>query len=65
MYTLIRTVPRRELLLEHAPSLATSLVVAELFYHFHSFTLECAAFLATWYALDAAVHGARGLFRRA
>lgn len=64
MYTLIRTVPRRELLLEHAPSLAASLVVAELFYHFHSFTLEAAAFLATWYAIDAVAHGAAGLLRR-
>jgi hypothetical protein len=27
-------------------------VVAELFYKFHSFTLECLAFLATWYVFD-------------
>ena len=25
-------------------------VIAEVFYKFHSFTLECAAFLVTWYA---------------
>jgi hypothetical protein len=24
-----------------------------LFYKFHSFALECGAFLATWYVLDA------------
>lgn len=29
--------------------LATSLLLAELFYKFHSFTLECVAFLGTWY----------------
>ena len=28
-------------------------MIAEVFYKFHSFTLECAAFLATWAALDA------------
>jgi hypothetical protein len=40
---------------ELAPTIPTglaALVVAELFYKFHSFTLECLAFLATWYALD-------------
>ena len=31
-------------------------MIAELFYKFHSFTLECAGFLATWFVLDAAVH---------
>ena len=32
-----------------------ALFVAETFYRFHSFTLECLAFLATWYVLDAIV----------
>jgi hypothetical protein len=29
-----------------------SLVIAEVFYKFHSFTLECLAFLATWLAMS-------------
>src|SRR2546423_14092987 len=29
-----------------------ALFVAEMFYRFHSFTLECAAFLATWYGFS-------------
>ena len=29
-----------------------ALVMAEMFYKFHSFVLECVAFLATWLALD-------------
>jgi len=32
-------------------TLGVSLTVAEVFYKFHSFTLEALAFLATWYAL--------------
>jgi hypothetical protein len=28
-------------------------LVAEMFYKFYSFALECAAFPATWYVLDA------------
>ena len=53
MYTLIRTLPFRDILLEQVPALGVSLMIAEAFYKFHSFTLECIAFLATWYALDA------------
>lgn len=41
-----------ELVGDHAPSAAAAVVIAELFYKFHSFTLECVAFLATWYVLD-------------
>ena len=40
---------------DHAPSAAVSIVIAELFYKFHSFTLECVAFLATWYVVDQVV----------
>ncbi|MGH8352633.1 MAG: hypothetical protein ACRERY_03790 [Pseudomonas sp.] len=55
MYTLMRAIPKRQLLLEHAPVLGASLVIAELFYKFGSFTLECVAFLATWFVIDAVV----------
>ena len=53
MYSLLRNLSVRELLSAEAPSLAASLLVAEFFFKFHSFTLECAAFLATWCALGA------------
>jgi hypothetical protein len=53
MYTLIRSLSIRCLLVEQLPALGASFVIAEVFYKFHSFTLECGAFLATWYALDA------------
>lgn len=33
-------------------SLAIAFGIAETFYKFHSFTLECAAFLVTWYGLS-------------
>ena len=52
MYTLISALTTRQLLMQQAPVLATALLIAELFYKFHSFTLECLAFLATWYTLD-------------
>lgn len=52
MYTLIRSLPLRELLLEQLPAFLISFVFAELFYKFHSFTLECLAFLVTWYIAD-------------
>jgi hypothetical protein len=63
MYTLLRTVPLRRLLMTQAPALGLAFVVAELFYKFHSFTLECLAFLATWFVLDAVLTGVWNLFR--
>jgi hypothetical protein len=46
----------RDLYRNHAyarlPGLVLSMAIAEFFYKFRSFILECIAFLATWYALD-------------
>jgi hypothetical protein len=42
---------RSEQFTVHGPALAASMIIAELFYKFHSFTLECLAFLGTWYVL--------------
>ena len=54
MFGMLRVLTAKELLLVEAPSLFVSLVVAELFYKFGSFTLECGAFLLTWCAVGAA-----------
>ncbi|MDQ3935455.1 MAG: hypothetical protein M3340_12585 [Actinomycetota bacterium] len=65
MYALTSLLPPRALLLEQAPVFLAALVIAELFYKFHSFTLECLAFVATWWVLDAAGRGfARAAQRR-
>ena len=53
MYKLIHSMAPRQLLLQQAPTLIVALIMAELFYKFHSFTLECIAFLTTWYVFDA------------
>lgn len=55
MYTLLRLLPVKQLAYEQLPALTFAWIIAELFFKFHSFTLECAAFLATWFALDALV----------
>ena len=54
VFELLRSSTLRQLLARQAPALAISLVVAEMFYKFGSFTLECLGFLATWLVLDAA-----------
>jgi hypothetical protein len=36
----------------HVPPLVVAFALAEMFYKFHSFSLECGAFLLTWRALD-------------
>ncbi len=53
MYTLLRSLPLKQIFSAQLPSLGMAWIVAEFFYKFHSFTLECAAFLATWFVLDA------------
>jgi hypothetical protein len=58
MYTLIQAIPMRQLLIEQLPVLFVSLVIAELFYKFGSFTLEAIGFLATWFVVDAIVNTA-------
>lgn len=52
MYTLLHHGRLREGLLVEAPSLVLSISVAEIFYKFHSFTLECVTFLATWFVVS-------------
>jgi hypothetical protein len=39
----------------HLPGLLLAFVLAELFFKFHSFALECGAFLATWLVIDVVV----------
>ena len=53
MFELLRSSSLRHLLARQAPALVISLLVAEMFYKFGSFTLECLGFLATWFVLDA------------
>ena len=53
MYHLIHSFTVSQLFKRQLPVFALAFIIAELFYKFHSFTLECAAFLASWYVLDA------------
>ena len=52
MYTMLRQRSVSTLLIDQLPPLVAALLVAEFFYKFHSFTLECVAFLATWFVID-------------
>ncbi len=55
MYTLYKLLPMQRLLREQLPAMLAAWFIAETFYKFHSFTLECVAFLATWFVFDALV----------
>ena len=63
MFTLLRMLPWQRILVEQLPALAGAWLIAELFYKFHSFSLETAAFLATWFVFDALIQGLRRLAR--
>lgn len=64
MYSLINRMPIRQLLLRHAPTMIGAMAIAEMFYKWHSFLLETAGFLATWFVLDLAVTYVERLRRR-
>jgi hypothetical protein len=48
----MRSMSLRSLLVEQLPVLLLSMIIAEVFYKFRSFTLETIAFLATWFVID-------------
>jgi hypothetical protein len=50
IYSYVKQAGLPAALSQEAPAFLASFVIAEVFYKFHSFTLEYAAFLATWYA---------------
>ena len=54
MYQFLSGLSQRDLLLRQVPSFSLAFLLASLFYRFGSFALESAAFLATWFVLDAA-----------
>lgn len=56
MYSFLHSNPLRTTLMENLPTFVIAVVIAEVFYKFHSFTLECLAFLGTWYVLDGLLH---------
>ena len=64
VYTLIKSLPLRSLLAAQAPALAASWLIAELFYKFGSFTLELAAFFATWFVIDTVLSFALRFFTK-
>jgi hypothetical protein len=53
VYQFLKSLTARQLLARQVPALGASVIVAEVFYKFHSFTLECGAFLVTWFVIDA------------
>lgn len=52
MFTLIRHLGLQDALRREFIPLTAAFMIAELFYKWHSFTLECLGFLATWYLLS-------------
>jgi hypothetical protein len=52
VYTLVRSLKSRAVAVREVCTFAAAFVTAELFYKFHSFSLECLAFLLTWSAFS-------------
>jgi len=62
MYTLIRSTPLNRLLALVTPSFLAAFAIAEFFYKFKSFALECVAFLLTWLVIEATLTGLHRLW---
>lgn len=54
MYQMLRGRSLKALSIDALPPLVAAFLLAEIFYKWHSFTLECLGFLATWFVLDLA-----------
>lgn len=62
MYTLIRSTPPGRLIALVTPSFLVAFAIAEFFYKFKSFALECVAFLLTWLVIEATLSGLHRLW---
>lgn len=60
MYQLLDSRRYSSVIAKEAPPLVLAMIVSEFFYKFHSFTLECCAFLVTWYAFSFLINGRKG-----
>ena len=60
MFTLLKSLRSRQAYLSEPVSFVAALVIAEMFYKFHSFLLETGAFLVTWFVLGAIIHAVAG-----
>jgi hypothetical protein len=63
MFQLFRLLTAQQLFVRQVPALAASVAIAEVFFKFHSFTLECGAFLLTWFAVDGLIQLGASLAR--
>jgi hypothetical protein len=52
MFSLVKDLGIQVALRQEAVPLVIAFLIAEFFYKFHSFTLECLGFLATWFLLS-------------
>jgi hypothetical protein len=64
MFTLVRHVGLRKSLEAEALPLIVALAITEVFCHFHSFILECSAFVVAWCALSSLQALLKRLFER-
>jgi len=55
MLEFLRVLRRHGDLPVRLPGLLLAFLVAELFFKFHSFALECGAFLVTWLVIDVVI----------
>lgn len=63
MYSIFSAIGFRKLAGREAAAFCFSIIFAEVFYKFGSFTLECLSFLVTWFMAGYAISYIRSTFR--
>lgn len=63
MYAFVRGLKWQQGMLVEGSAFLTSLVIAEFFYKWHSFTLECLGFLTTWFVVSGVFAAATRMLR--
>jgi len=64
MYSLLKNIELKTILMSETPGLGLAIILSEVFYKFGSFTLECLAFLSTWYLLSFSLNFINNLIKQ-
>lgn len=63
MDKVFKNLSHKAMIVEVVPAFGISLLMAEFFYKFGSFAIECIAFLATWYFIGRTINILRDIFQ--
>ena len=64
MNMIFKNLTLQQIMSEFIPSFGFSLVIAEYFYKFGSFSVECIAFLMSWYLIGRSIQTIKSIIKK-